>query len=590
MAEIFSGRAEIGYGWFVRRILGSHRRAAVGLLVLALVNMGLEALTTLGIILLLFHLGDPDFTVYSHESLRFLSGWLPDWHIGITALVGMIFAAFLIKNLLRISELYLRERLSEEISSDFSVRLFDSYLARGLSLGRERRPDEMIDAVWRASDQSLRRTLASSLSLLSDALLALAILLILMKASPLPAFLFAIGLGTCALAILLRMHRHFGTIGVRLRTEHIALLRVASEALRHLLDIAFCRSEKLFSERFLRIRTGLAHLYVHDGIYRVIPQIILELIFVFSFGLVALYVLETVHREWLLPLIGTYAFCGLRLLPFAYRMLEALSQIRTEAPILSALIQDLEQEPRVAVSGRRSGGVARQGHQRAALHLEGVSFSYPGQRSPLFSGVSIQLPPSSVLAVVGETGCGKSTLLEIIAGVLPASSGKVILGVDRIGWVRQHTFLIDGTIRDNISLDRPEAFPGSMDQCVTAARLTGWTSQLPDGIDTPLEEYREQLSGGQLQRIAIARALHDNPSLLLLDEATAALDRQTEGALFSSIRNHYPTTTIILVTHRRSLAASADHLAFIHNRHLHLSHSLEELIRVYPAAQELLGR
>jgi ABC-type multidrug transport system fused ATPase/permease subunit len=174
---------------------------------------------------------------------------------------------------------------------------------------------------------------------------------------------------------------------------------------------------------------------------------------------------------------------------------------------------------------------------------------------------------------VGGSGSGKSTLVDVILGLLPPQGGTIrIDGVnirdnlrswqDRLGYVPQQIFLTDDTLRRNIAFGIPDAQikQDALHRALRAAQLEGFVASLPAGIETMVGERGVRLSGGQLQRIGIARALYHDPAVLVLDEATSALDTATEREVMSAVRALHGAKTVIIVAHRLTTVAECDYL------------------------------
>lgn len=201
-----------------------------------------------------------------------------------------------------------------------------------------------------------------------------------------------------------------------------------------------------------------------------------------------------------------------------------------------------------------------------------VSLIYPNETRPAIRHISFDAPPGRVVGLMGATGAGKSTITQLIARFYDATSGEVrvdgrpVTDYDlkslrkHIGFVLQESFLFSSTIRDNIAYGRPQA---SMDEVVRAAKRAEaheFISRLPDGYDTVLGERGLGLSGGQKQRISIARALLINPSILILDDATSAVDMRTEGLIQKAFRELMKGRTTFIIAHRISSLQMADEI------------------------------
>jgi len=206
------------------------------------------------------------------------------------------------------------------------------------------------------------------------------------------------------------------------------------------------------------------------------------------------------------------------------------------------------------------------------FRLENASYSYPGTEHPAVQPINLILKSGETLGIVGRTGAGKSTLVELLLRLVDPSTGVVMVdGIDlrnlhpghyrsQLGYVPQDVFLFSDTLRNNLLMGNPNATAEELDQVLGDVRLDSWVSRLPDGLDTLLGERGVNVSGGQKQRIAIARALLKQPAVFVLDDCLSALDADTERHILGSIRKATRRCTTILVSHRISTVAHADHI------------------------------
>jgi ATP-binding cassette subfamily B protein len=212
-----------------------------------------------------------------------------------------------------------------------------------------------------------------------------------------------------------------------------------------------------------------------------------------------------------------------------------------------------------------------QGHVR----FEDVTFAYPGSDSAAVAGVSLDVPAGSTLALVGETGSGKSTLAALAARLHDPDAGRVTIdGVDLrdmtladlasiVGVVSQETYLLHTSVRENLRYAKPDATDDEIEAAARAAQVHDLISTLPDGYDTTVGSRGHRFSGGEKQRIAIARTLLRDPRVLILDEATSALDTETERAVQRAFDALAHGRTTITIAHRLSTVRDADEIAVV---------------------------
>ena len=207
---------------------------------------------------------------------------------------------------------------------------------------------------------------------------------------------------------------------------------------------------------------------------------------------------------------------------------------------------------------------------RGALALESVIFAYPGQSRPALEEVSARIEPGQLVALVGPSGAGKTTLTTLIPRFYDPQAGRVLVdGQDvseltleslraNIGIVFQDTFLFHATIRENLLYARPDASEDELHAAAKAAYMHDFIASLPEGYDTVVGERGHRLSGGEKQRVAIARVILKDPRILLLDEATSNLDSVSEQLIQAALQPLFAGRTSVVIAHRLSTILAAD--------------------------------
>lgn len=251
---------------------------------------------------------------------------------------------------------------------------------------------------------------------------------------------------------------------------------------------------------------------------------------------------------------------------------------RQEAVAAADKLRELLEATPKAIAGEGAGLDATV-HQ---INLEGAGLTYPGRQTPVFSGVNLTLQRGRIVALVGPSGAGKSSLLQVLLGFRQLSEGQVKVNqtpldmvgsyawLEQVAWVSQHTTLFPGSLRDNLLLAAPEASEHALYLALEQANALEFVQRLPDGLDTIVGELGSGFSGGQIQRLALARAFLKDAPVLLLDEPTANLDRDSEQLVLESLQTLCAGRLVLMLTHRRSSMLRADEVWQLENGQLSL--------------------
>ena len=294
--------------------------------------------------------------------------------------------------------------------------------------------------------------------------------------------------------------------------------------------------------------------------------------------------------------LSVFLAAGTRIAPAIMRLQQSAIQIRSSIgaamPTL-VLIESLKGAPPVREVDDELD-VIHEGF-KSNISLVSVGLTYPGKGSPALDNVSLELVPGNSLAIVGPSGAGKTSLVDVLLGVLPADSGVVSIAgklplnaistwPGAISYVPQDVTISNGSFRDNVGLGYPKEVVTDelVWSALEVAQLSDFVRLLPQGLDTPVGERGTKISGGQRQRLGIARAMFTRPKLLVLDEATSSLDGQTEADISDAIQALKGIVTVVMIAHRLSTVRTADQVIYMEKGKVLARGTFEEVRSAVP--------
>jgi ABC-type multidrug transport system fused ATPase/permease subunit len=518
-------------------------------------------------------------------------------------------------NICMAGTMYAIVRYSTMREYSFSVRLLRQYLRRDYAFFLDINTAELTRNILGEVSRAVSEALMPALESASKLIVTVAITVALFFLNPFMAAIALTVFGGGYAGIYLLVRPRLNRLGAERLAANRRRYKAIAEVFGAIKEVKLIHSEEEFTMNYAH--SALIHAK-RDAVNRVVSQVPRYAVEPIAFTALVAMVLYLTQRfgglSTALPMVTAFAFGGYRLMPALQIVFSGASRLRFGLPSLGILVKDLANEPTAA---RTAGPVALK-QPRAAdglpsrqaqgkvkkLCLSKVTFTYRNQHSPAIDDVTLQIPAHTSVAFVGRTGSGKTTLLDIMLGLLRQQSGMVsVNGVDiddetlpqwqaRLGYVPQQIFLSDDTVARNIAIGVPvdKIDREAIVRVSKMAKIHEFILEhLPRGYDTEIGERGIRLSGGQRQRIGIARALYRDPEVLMLDEATNALDDATESTVMDAINRLAARKTLVIVAHRMTTVRKCNVIHVLDHGRIVASGSYQELLQTSPAFQELIG-
>lgn len=443
-----------------------------------------------------------------------------------------------------------------EISSSIYQRIlyqpYETHLSRHTS--------EVISGIT-AKMTDVTSILFGGLNLATSMILVPLLILTLLAVSPWAAGASFLFMASCYLLVGGFSLKILKTAGAIVAQEQPAMVRVLQEGLGGIRDVILDGTQDFYVNLYRRADSAVRGAYSRIIFFGNSPRFILEALGMSLFALMAVFLVQTDGGlAEALPVLGVLALAAQRMLPTFQQGYNAWSTIHALRPSLRAILQLLEQPG--PITRKQLSGTSLDFEKE--IEFRKVRFRYRPDQPWILDGVSFRLPRGARVGFTGETGSGKSTCLDLLMGLLQPTEGEILVDGKKLtpennhAWqkniahVSQFIFLIDSTVAENIALSRP-AEPRNRQGLREAARLASLADFIeaePLQYETLVGERGVRLSGGQRQRIGIARALYKRTPILVLDEATNALDLETEQAVLTSIFQGLPRVTLFMINHR----------------------------------------
>jgi ATP-binding cassette, subfamily B, bacterial PglK len=567
----------------------------VGILLLMLLGGAIETLG-IGIILpFVSLLSNPTQLSKSNESIKFLYIFIPEnistQQLFIWICIGLILI-YILKNVLLSLINFCQCEFICKNQISLSKRLFKAYLYAPYTFHLQRNTADVVSNIISEVGQVFSGILMPILTFLTELIVLVFIFLLLVYIEPFTSILALIILSTAIISFNLLIRKRINQLGLIRQRYFPEIVKTVNQSLGGIKEAKVLGRENLFLQNFSHNLSKASYADMLVSYFRQTPSLFIETIILISvISIVIFTITQGKSSQSIFPLLSLFAIAALRIMPSAKRISSTLPLITYYKHSVDAIyneIKILEKTPiekLVEVDQKVS-------LFQSTLELKNIFYKYPNAKVEALQNICLTIRKGTSTAFVGSSGAGKTTIVDILLGLLTQSEGKILidgqdiqpylrLWQDQIGYIPQKIYLSDENIRQNVAFGLSESDIND-DQVWTAleaAQLDQFIKSLPDELDTMVGERGVRLSGGQQQRIGIARALYHNPNVLVMDEATAALDNTTEQEFIKALDHLTGEKTLIIIAHRLTTIKKCDHIYLLENGQVTAAGTYSELLK-----------
>ena len=482
--------------------------------------------------------------------------------------VFSIFVAIILSSMvIKLAALHSITKLTNNIGFDLTNRVYLNVLRQKYSYHVNTNSSEILATLNKV--QSLMGGVISPiLNAVSSVLISVGITIFLFSLNWRAAIYTFGTLLILYLIISVVVRRTLQQNSVVISKAHNKRIKTVSEAIGNIRELILNRSHDIQYQAFLTTEHKLKSASIQNNFISAAPKVFLE-----GMGIIILlytaYIFtgDNSEQSQTIPMIAAFAFALQKLLPSLQSLFNAWSRLAGNVKMIDDVSGYL------ALNDDRAGPTDQSPINTTKLELKDVSFEYaPG--IPVLINLNAEFCEGEIVGIVGETGSGKSTLVDLVSLLITPSSGTIVADgkkindtnsvewQNKIAYVPQNPYFLDSTIINNITLSEEQTSikKSHINLAIKIAQLAPLIEKLESGLATVIGERGGRLSGGQLQRIAIARAIYSNKPFLILDEATSALDQETEKNILEGIRSNLNKKTIVMITHRLSTLDHCDRI------------------------------
>ena len=495
--------------------------------------------------------------------------------------VSIFIIIFLIKYIFLVVLNFLLYKFSSNLMHRLGNDLLKSYLKRPYNYFINTNSSVLINNIIKQLETFISQMIEPLLQLATEILIIFGITLFLIIYDPRSVFYLVICLVVPSIFFFYLIKKKSRSMGIAHQKYDELVLKSLSQAIGGIKEIKLFQKFSQFLQSFNFYFYNAVRIRRNRLFLTQLPRFWIEFFAIFSLCIIVLLANINEKSDNLLTLMGLFGACALRILPSLNKTIINLQVITFGKKATKTIFEQIEFK--ISIQNDYEKNLYNKIEKFENLRIKDLSYSYE-ENSKILNKVNLTLNKGQKIGFIGESGTGKSTLINIITGLLDPSEGSIVINEkfdlsenklqwqSKIGYAPQNYHLIDDTIAKNVSLEitNSKIDYNLLHEVINICCLSDYINGLTKKLETNIGEIGSNISGGQKQRLVIARALYSNPEILILDEATNALDLQTENNILKNLKLYKPNLTVLIISHRLETLNECDKLFEIKNKKIEL--------------------
>ena len=500
--------------------------------------------------------------------------------------LGLFFIIFLIKLIFMSCLIFFKNHFLFSVRNSISEKIFSIYLGKPYSFFLSQNSSKLILNCKYEVDLYLSNILQTTIELFTELIIMFSLLILILIMKPFVSSILIITFLTFIILYQFVLKRKTLRWGSEREYTDKEINKLLIQSFGAIKDVLLKFKQNFFLEKFNKYLKQNSVVSVRQLTSTEIPRFLMEFLAIVFFVFISIFFSQTDQNFIeIIPYLGLYAAVAFKVLPAINRILASIQRIRFGIPSSEILYNEIfnYNNDRNNSENKRKGHIINSESKifNSSFELKNIYYKYAENSENVLQNINIKIKKGEIVGIKGESGAGKSTLVNLVSTLENNYEGSILVdGEDLrnkedqwkaiIGYVPQNTFVFDDTIMSNIAfgIEEKSIDLDKLNEVMKISQIYEFVYSLKDNIKTIIGERGIKFSGGQLQRLAIARALYTNPKFLILDEATNALDKENEINIIESLIKLKNQMTILVISHKNTLWKYTNNLYTIENRSL----------------------